>query len=399
MGRVLMAWELGLNLGHLYPISWLAARFREHGHEVVFCLKQTHGAPGILGSDAWILPAPSPPERPAAKEPKLLNYADLLVHHGYGAPAELERLLLGWRAVLEEAQPDVVVADHAPTALLAARSKGVPAAVYGIGFLVPPREAPLPPFRWWKASPGRARLRRLERTALEPANELLRRHGARPMERLADLPDAPVRALTTVPCLDDYPRRPATEPYYGLLHHPGGGAWPGWPEGDGARVLGYLRLAYPSGRRILEALERLPVRALVCVPDADEQLLADFAHSGRLRVTRQPLDVAHGARECDLGVGYGSIGFVTDLLRHGKPLLAAPPFVQHAMVAMRVSRAGAGVFAAPGWEAETYEGWLRRLLEDPGYARAARRMAEEIAAYPSGREVACRIVEECEERL
>lgn len=98
-------------------------------------------------------------------------------------------------------------------------------------------------------------------------------------------------------------------------------------------------------------------------------------------------------------MSYSSIGFVTDVLSHGKPLLLAPPFVQHAMVARRVIDAGAGVPGEPGWTADDYEREIRRLIDEAGYTANAEKLAGEIARWPRGEVVEERIVAECEALL
>ena len=50
-----------------------------------------------------------------------VSYADLLMHGGYAAPDALRGLMTGWRDVLDRTTPDLLIADFAPTAMLAAR--------------------------------------------------------------------------------------------------------------------------------------------------------------------------------------------------------------------------------------------------------------------------------------
>ena len=55
-------------------------------------------------------------------------------------------------------QPQVVVADYAPTALLAARACGIPRVTVGTGFALPRLSDPLPALRPWVPVDG-AKLR------------------------------------------------------------------------------------------------------------------------------------------------------------------------------------------------------------------------------------------------
>ena len=51
-----------------------------------------------------------------------------------------------WRQLLTLLNADLILADYAPTPLLAARCLQVPAVVLGTGFSVPPSVSPLPAF-------------------------------------------------------------------------------------------------------------------------------------------------------------------------------------------------------------------------------------------------------------
>lgn len=397
MARILMAWELGMNLGHVYPLRWLAQAFSAKGHEVTLVLRETGvQARAIVGADANILPAPTDPPAPE-NSPPTRNYVDILCRQGFSDPDVLRQRVSLWQVIIDAEEPDLVLTDHAPTAVLAARSVGLPVAVTGIGFLVPPRQSPMPPFLWWQKQSDRLALRRTERAVLAAINTCLSAYGREPLFQVADLLATEVRALLTVPALDDYPERPQPDPYWGLLRHPGGGDSPDWPPGEGPKLLGYLRPDYPALPAMLEALNTLPLRALIYLPRGDKPL--PVTPASHVRLHDQPLDLAALAPQCDAAVSYSSIGFVAELLAHGKPLLLAPPFVQHAMIAQRVILASAGVPGEPDWGVSEYRDALTELIESDKLATGAKRIANEIADYPNSEAVVTRVVSECEQAI
>lgn len=384
MAHILLTWEMGLNLGHLKPLSWLAEAFEQRGHRVSFAVRDADRARQLL-PEATVFQTPLPKPLPNPK-PSLLNYTDILHRHGYDTPGELPSALTAWLQLFNDQKPDLIVADHAPTALLAARCAGLPKVPFGIGFLIPPRQSPMPLCQWWQPSPPRAELRQLERDVLASINRALQANEATPLERVADLLDSPVRALATIPELDDYPERPGNERYFGLQANPGGGTWPGWPAGNGPKVLGYLQAGYPAFKPLMAALKTLPVRALIYVPGLTTE--QHQAHSApHVTLTSEPLDIRIGAEECDCALSYASIGFVADLLAAGKPLLLAPPFIQHAMIAQRVLQQGAGVPVEPYWDQTRCHAALTELIDSAQLRRNAEQLAKAIQRYPRGQAV------------
>ena len=126
MPRVLIAWELGEAFGHLARCLRLAQGLMARGHGVTLALKDVRlpagqrPAPGIT-----VLPAPLTPQAGTGSSPPV-NYADVLRVSGFAEAQDVVARLNAWRGILTLAQPDVLVADHAPTALLAARLANIP---------------------------------------------------------------------------------------------------------------------------------------------------------------------------------------------------------------------------------------------------------------------------------
>src|SRR5690606_31469924 len=73
-----------------------------------------------------------------------VSYAELLLRCGYRDTEALAALIEAWLQLLRTVRAELVVVDHAPTALLAARVAAIPAAVTGTGFVAPPAVTPMP---------------------------------------------------------------------------------------------------------------------------------------------------------------------------------------------------------------------------------------------------------------
>jgi hypothetical protein len=212
MGTALIAWELGGGLGHLVQLAPLARGLARRGHGVFAAVRHLGRAGEVLGPGAGLLAAPwgvAPPGR-YVRPP--LSYAQLLHNVGWFDERELRGLCAAWRSLFALVRPDVVVFDHAPTALLAARGMGFGKVVIGSGFCVPPDEPgkPARSLRPWvrREGAGPEALAAFERDVVARANGVLSGLGAPSIERVTQVyGEVDETFLVTVPELDHFEGR------------------------------------------------------------------------------------------------------------------------------------------------------------------------------------------------
>lgn len=390
MASVLFAWELGANLGHLTRLRPVATALQARGHTLSFALRDVMGGHALLPPGLGRLyQAPvaiNPQPRPA------WTMADVLIACGHGHAGGLAGLVAAWRSLLEASACDAVIADHAPTALLAARAMGVPALHIGHGFSVPPRLSPLPVFRDWAPPPG-AHAGAVDAQVLHCVNSVLRDAGARPLDRLCDLFYPERTLLCTWPELD----------HYGGLGRAAGdcigpdceympGAEPTWPGGTGPHVLAYLRSTHPGHAEVLKALAACGLPTLCHLPGDG----AEPAHAQSLRYSRQPLDLRRALPRCSLLVCHAGQASVAQALRLGIPVLMLPEHAEQHLLARQVERSGAGINAATLPQPVAYEPLIAAMTQhDSPQAQAARAVAQRHARFdPAG--LTARIVDAAE---
>jgi UDP:flavonoid glycosyltransferase YjiC (YdhE family) len=135
-------------------------------------------------------------------------------------------------------------------------------------------------------------------------------------------------------------------------------------------------------RSVLDALEKLSVRILVTVgPWLDPATVATSTPRVRLEpFVAQMLVLPH----CDLVVSHAGSGTAMAALALGLPQLCLPRGADQFLNAGAVAAAGAGLSLGPEEAtAEAVCDAATRLLEDPAYAEAARRVGASIASMPS----------------
>ena len=120
--RILLTWELGGGLGHLMNLRPLAQELAARRHQVFVAARDLSLGPRVFDVlPVVLLPAPWK-SRPTEQVSPVATYADLLLNIGCGDADCLTAQLQAWRNLFGLVQPDLLVCDHSPTALLAARA-------------------------------------------------------------------------------------------------------------------------------------------------------------------------------------------------------------------------------------------------------------------------------------
>ena len=374
---ILYAWEFGANLGHVGAFMPLARALRDQGHDVHWMVTQPAVVGDFLATEGFTwLAAPTVPE--AARPGPPMTYADIVLRFGYAEPRALFGLVGGWREAMRLTGARLVLADHAPTALLAARSMGLPVMLFSNGFTAPPRRSPLPNMRPWAPLPEQA-ISQLDLAALATANQVLARFHCAPMSRLADLFDVAEQALVTFPELDHYADRGPAR-YWGSLPSAGAGRAVTWPAGGRPRLFAYLRPENPHLDAVLRALLALGHSTVVYLPDMPQAMLDRYS-AAHLSFLDRPADIEQMTREADAAITYASLATTTAFLLAGKPLLMLPGHLEQFLVARRVEEMGAGRLVSPEQAPGDLRALIADLVDNPSWRANAQAFAAKYAAF------------------
>lgn len=296
------------------------------------------------------------------------SYAQILLANGYHGEL-LNKLVHAWRLVISEVDANVVVANHAPTAVLAARCMGLPTVATCIGFELPPDDPQT--FRVWEQQ-DQARIFESEARALDAINSVLASFRRTPITGLAELFSTATVLMTTFAELDHYgPRRLE---YIGPVSELPAAGQTSVPL-KANEIFGYLRKSVPNLRAILDALEVLPEHSL-CVIPGDKS--SDWR--GRLSITNVPQDIDVVMRSARLVVTYGT-GTLHDALLAGRPLLLCPQNAEQYLAARRVIEMGAGLLLPPRLDSWSIKDVLRLLLDQPKFTDAAANFSAKRKSY------------------
>lgn len=377
-----MAWELGANMGHIDRMLITARAMRERGHDVTFALKDLARAHGRIVRDGFpVLQSPIWLPR-MANPPRLVNFSAVLAAGGWLDGAGLAGLLCAWRNLFDLTRPDLLVCDHAPTAMLAMRGRRVPVAAIGNCFELPPHRGFFPVMNYWDAIDSAA-CEHSDALVLAPVNQALGLIGEAPLSRLTALFEG-VRCLAaTLPEFSHYPDYDERITMVGPSYVGDSGVVPNWPAGDGRRVFVYLSPEHADFDALMAALRRPGIVALVHAKGLSAEAVRRLSGPA-LRFEPSPVQMDPAVAGADLVISHASIGTVSAAALAGCPQLVLPNHMEQYMVARRVVDAGVGLAVPPGSKGSNYPALLDTLLNRPVHAAAAAALAQRHAGVTPG---------------
>lgn len=366
--RILLGWELGAGMGHLFPHRALLAALAARGHSLFAAVRDVgKAARAFEGLNVALHQAPIQATRPSKPYDPTLTFAHVLHNAGFERAEQIHSRLLVWDELLLSVRPDLVLVDHAPTLLLALWGKDVPRASLGSGFFTPPLVHPLPVY-WTLKARGTGGASTSDRPLLERLNRLVEGRGYLPLPGLAHLFHQDVKVLLqTYAEIDHYPSR-GKATYLGsppAVHH---GDSPMWPAGKGPKVYAYLKPTRGLPRTIAD-LAQLRWPALV-VGDTIPGFVQEKLTTQTVKFASGHLDLEQVARSCDIVLHNGNHGTASHFLHSGIPCLSLPIFLEQELLAASLERLGAGLSLEPN-KGEGAAELLVRLARDGSFRHAA----------------------------
>jgi hypothetical protein len=327
MRSILLAWEFGAGFGHVLTLRRIAERFAALGFRCVAAVKNLEAGAVLADAGVELLQAPlwKIPQSSA-------TLGDTLGDAGFADAQLLRRQLEAWRRIIEEVAPELVVADYAPGASLAARGR-VPLALVGNGFTLPPAGMQSFPLLHQVSPPVWP-----EQQLLDVLNSVLLDLQMQPLQKLPQLFSGDAIWMHTFPLLDPYEHwreQPAQGPEIeGVI----------LPRAENASDIPvYLSSWSGPQRSFLDALRPVArdVRLFAAGFSAAERMR--FADMG-MRLQSHMFDVTKDFATARLVVHLGSVGIAGACVMAGVPQLACAIDVEKELVGKALAQAGIGKF-------------------------------------------------------
>lgn len=347
MKSALLAWELGGGLGHLGNLLPLTTALQGRGFNATVisqdvvtgrAFAELHGV-RLLQAPFVRLPISFAPA----------SFPEMLLCTQFATPNALLACVQSWLGYFDLAKPDVVIAESAPTALLAAYISGIPCVTLGHGFSVPPIGDPIPPFRIWEPIPTE-RVASSERQILDTVNRVLVTYDRSKLARLSDLLASAKSLLVTWRLLDHY-RRGDSAQYHGPILVEDKGDKFMWPTAERPRAFVYLKPETPD---IDQILSTLTTAGFVCaVYGVSSQLLhskTDEHSRRRIHLLDRPVNLAQMFCDVDLLVSNGGHSLLCSAIRSGIPALVIPLNAEQLIIGKKIEAQQFGRCRIPGFD-------------------------------------------------
>ena len=199
--KILLGWELGGGQAHVHRLAAIARLVESYNAEPIFALK-SYEIKGIYFP--WKI-IPSPPLAFLGRA-KSYTFTDILETFGFGKIESLKSQLQAWHSILKDLDPKLIIADYAPSLVLAALGK-IQTIVIGGGFTVPPSiddfpilEFPAPPESFQRREQVKSTINKITRSNISIGEAL----------------NGDYSFIFSIPELDPYQYLRAKEKYVGI---------------------------------------------------------------------------------------------------------------------------------------------------------------------------------------
>lgn len=377
--RILLAWELGGNYGHLAKLIGIAQGLRQKGHDVLFAVRDIAVAGQLLGSENFTYVQSPRHAIPVKRCLRPVSFADILVGAGFGSCQVLEPMLCRWREIFINRQIDVLVAQYAPVAQFTARWLTVPCLALHTGFESPPAVSPFPCFR-----PGqrvtRERLLKREAKIVREINKIscIQSQATFSYRSLQEIITSDLSLLATLPELDHYPRRQNGR-YIGPLAMLDYGVSLSWEKKSTLRIFLYLR-PFPGIESLLHVLSQSGADVIACIPGVGRETIALYRNS-TVRIFPEIVRLSSLLPDMTMAITHGGHGTASSALLAGVPMLLLPTTIEQWLMSRSIERLGAGLGLRRDRIKETFSPALKTLLGNPSYTAGAQKIAAKYVNY------------------
>jgi Glycosyltransferase family 28 C-terminal domain len=376
MSRIVFCWEMGDDFGHLgnfYPIVKLLST---HGHEIIILVKEI----GKVGHFNWperVKIIPSPQLKLGVVKPRLTTcFADILLSQGYGSVEMLKYAAIAWKNIFDLIQPDIIVFDHAPTALLSVRGKKIAKIITSYSFITPPAGSLPVNYRPWE-TPNNNAMNDAENIAIDNINQVAKILDLVLINHSSDLFDVDKTIIYGYREIDIYRTFRTAESYTGSLIAKTNFQPAKWKKDTAIKIFAYLKYGYKQSDMMLSILSELQANVICFYSGASIEDCQQYSSSHQC-VSNSPFDLCSVYDDVDLVISHAGGGMVYSALHFGRPMIFLPLQLEqyntaHILESMKVSVSIDGKINHHDAKKK-----IQDFMHDPAYLKNAMDLSKKI---------------------
>ena len=362
MARILLCWELGTDYQHLLSLQAIARYYQGKDHEVWVAGRDVSKLKRLF-SDVKINVVQAPFADSTAElgleKQAPRSYADFLRRCGFHHQDALSGLVSAWRTLFSFVKPDLILCDHAPTALLSSRGlahngyfsgsgnlsgKGESVAKVAVGmpFSVPDDNRPAGIF--FPGDLAKNDIVRYEDDIVKVINKVCIEFSIPRINNLADLfSDLEKCIFQTYSELDHYGYRSAEQRYktsYIGAVVPEFSEPAVFPHFKGPKIYCHVKGSAETSV-LLKTLQAIECSAIVLVDGIPDSIIN--AHQSRhIYYVDKPISMRDVLEKSTFAILNGGINSVSLFMKAGIPVALFPLHIEQFLMAKRVEALNAG---------------------------------------------------------
>ena len=375
--RVAYICELGSDNEQLARLHDITNECNAAGYDVTVILRDLVTISALMAKlHATVLQAPVFLPRLRLNR-QLVCLADTLQLSGYDHSNTLFPLVHAWQSLFRLVQADVLIFDHAPTALLAAANLDCRKIIVGNGYSIPVAGHKLAD---WHPMQSRAELiQEQEDNILKVINQVQRKLDLPVATTLADIYRCDRVVISHFPQLDVYRQLRTNVDYYTSTPSYRPPVF-GFRQIEKPRIVCALDAGYKKITPLVEALRASSCEVLLVFSGADVARLKPY-ESAVFQVTVLVPDMDLLIREADIFIGHGSFATLTAAMRLGKPMLLLPMQLEQLHAGLALQAMGIARVVADQDNASDYQKAVTAVLGNIKLRTAARNFATSNMVY------------------
>jgi len=377
--RILFALEIGGNSGHIGRAMAMARAATRRGCITAISASDIAALKRFAGDDLDmpVFQTAKPPSGDENNRPSI-NHAEILIRFfGYDNESALLGMVSQWLATIDEFKPSVIVSDYAPTAVIAARIRGIRVVSICSGFGIPPDTVPMPSFFRNQAITSGVLLS-LEYRALSSVNAIMSKFGRPSFNRLSLLFNTDTVIIDNPLDLDLWGGIKGRFYTGGIAHDDTKShvrlEWPQERPQGSVRILSYLHAHSRGLVQALEAMNRSGADVICTVAGLSDEAAMAFC-SNRMLVTNRRINVYDLVTDATVALSYGGAGFIRMAINAGAPLVLVSDIVEQMLNSTKIVSLGAGKLVNPSASSNDILEAINTVASNESYRAAAMKFA------------------------